>query len=268
VDIMEDHNPIDIEREAERWRAEGWTPAEYRTERHEREVETRERPETTRRTKAEKETELKEVEEELHVGKREVETGGVRVRQHVIKEPVEEEVRLREEEVHVERRDVDRPASEAELSEMERREGETIEMRESKERAVVEKEARVTGEVEVEKEAREKTEKISDTVRRVEVDVEEFGTEDHDVFERHFEERKPQFRQHYQREVHDDHPYSYYEPGYHYGYELGSSQAYRNRSWDEVEPIAHRRWEQRNQGTWDRFKEVVHEGYVRAKRAA
>ena len=50
------------------------------------------------------------VEEQLSVGKREVERGGVRVRSYVVETPVEETVRLRDETVNVERRRVDRPA--------------------------------------------------------------------------------------------------------------------------------------------------------------
>ena len=51
------------------------------------------------------------IEEELRVGKREVEGGGVRVRTRVVERPVEEAVRLREERVNVERRPVNRPVS-------------------------------------------------------------------------------------------------------------------------------------------------------------
>ena len=51
------------------------------------------------------------VEEELHIGKREVETGGVRVRSRIIDRPVEEHLRLRQERVSVERTPANRPAT-------------------------------------------------------------------------------------------------------------------------------------------------------------
>jgi uncharacterized protein (TIGR02271 family) len=113
------------------------------------------------------------IEEELRVGKREVEGGGVRVRTRVVERPVEEAVRLREERVNVERRPVNRPVSEADLNAF--REG-TFELRERSEEAVVAKEARVVEEVAINKEVAERTETVRDTVRSTDVDVQETGT--------------------------------------------------------------------------------------------
>ncbi|HEX8190989.1 MAG TPA: YsnF/AvaK domain-containing protein [Pyrinomonadaceae bacterium] len=110
------------------------------------------------------------IEEELRVGKREVEGGGVRVRTRVVERPVEEAVRLREERVNVERRPVNRPVSESDLNAF--REG-TFELRERSEEAVVDKTARVVEEVAINKEVAERTETVRDTVRSTDVDVEE-----------------------------------------------------------------------------------------------
>jgi uncharacterized protein (TIGR02271 family) len=110
------------------------------------------------------------VEEELQVGKREVEKGAVRVQSHVTETPVEEQVRLREEHVHVERRPVDRPLAGADAAAFQDK---TIEMHESAEQAVVSKQARVVEEVVVGKEATERTETVRDTVRRTDVDVQQ-----------------------------------------------------------------------------------------------
>jgi uncharacterized protein (TIGR02271 family) len=112
------------------------------------------------------------VEESLKVGKREVGRGGVRVYARVTEQPVSEQVRLREEHVHVERRPVDRPANPEDLRAF--KEG-AIEMRETAEEAVVQKEARVTGEVVVRKDVTEKTETVRDTVRRTDVKVDRVG---------------------------------------------------------------------------------------------
>jgi len=109
------------------------------------------------------------VEEELQVGKREVERGGVRVESRVEEVPVEQDVRLHEEHVRVERRPVDRPVSDAEGL---FREG-TVEVTERAEVPVVAKEARVVEEVIVNKEVGERTETVRDTVRRTDVNVEE-----------------------------------------------------------------------------------------------
>lgn len=107
--------------------------------------------------------------EELQVGKRTVDTGGVRVFKRVVEVPVEQNVTLREEHVNVERHAVDRPVTDADL----RMQGDrTIELTETAEEAVVGKTARVVEEVLVGKQVTERTEHITDTVRHTEVEVE------------------------------------------------------------------------------------------------
>lgn len=56
------------------------------------------------------------IKEDLEVGKRDVETGGARIRSRIIKKPVEEHVRLRKERVYVTRKPVDRDISPAEAA--------------------------------------------------------------------------------------------------------------------------------------------------------
>jgi len=114
------------------------------------------------------------VEEQLNVGKRQVEGGGVRVNTRVEEKPVEAQVNLRDENVRVERRAVDRPASEADFANA----GGTVEVTEHKEVPVVNKEARVVEEVIVGKEANQRTETVRDTVRRTDVDVERVDNPD------------------------------------------------------------------------------------------
>lgn len=109
------------------------------------------------------------VEEQIRIGKRAVETGGVRVRSRVEEVPVEESVRLREERVHVERRPANRPVTDADARAME---GGEIEVTERSEEAVVAKRARVVEEVVVNKEVVERDEAVRDSVRRTEVEVE------------------------------------------------------------------------------------------------
>ncbi len=123
----------------------------------------------TNRTAAPGET-MKVVEENLQVGKREVETGGVRLRSRIVSRPVEENLRLREEYVYVNRKPVDRPATEADFNTF--KEG-TVEIRETAEVPVVNKEARVVEEVSLGKDVTEREETIRDTVRKTEVDVEQ-----------------------------------------------------------------------------------------------
>ncbi len=110
------------------------------------------------------------VEEELQVGKRTVDQGGVRVFRRVVEIPAEETVSLREEHVVVERNAVNRPATQEDLDAQKSR---SFELTETAEEAVVSKTAHVVEEVVVGKVAGERTEHIRDTVRRTEVEVEE-----------------------------------------------------------------------------------------------
>ena len=115
------------------------------------------------------------VEEELQVGKRTVDQGGVRVYRRVVEIPAEESVNLREEHVVVERNIVDRPATEADLETAGER---VIELTETAEEAVIMKNAHVVEEVVIGKEVGQHTQHISDTVRRTEVEVEELQPND------------------------------------------------------------------------------------------
>lgn len=112
------------------------------------------------------------VEEQIQVGKRQVQSGGVRIYTRVVETPVEESVQLREEHVRVERHRVDRPLTEADRAAFQ--EG-TIELTETAEQAVVSKQARVVEEVVVGKQATERTETVRDTVRHTEVEVEDLA---------------------------------------------------------------------------------------------
>lgn len=116
------------------------------------------------------------VEEEIAVGKRSYQRGGVRIYSRVVETPVEENVQLRDERVYVDRQQVDRPATEADLRGGQEQ---VVEVREYAEEPVIEKRARVVEEVRVGKDVSERTETVRDTVRRTEVDVEQAAdTED------------------------------------------------------------------------------------------
>lgn len=116
-----------------------------------------------------RETTIPRVQENLEVGKRTEERGGVRVRSRIVERPVEEHVRLREEHVNVERQAVNRPLSSADAESFREQE---IELTERTEVPVVNKEARVVEEIRVSKDVTERNETIRDTVRNTEVDIE------------------------------------------------------------------------------------------------
>ena len=122
------------------------------------------------------------VEEELRVGKREVNRGGARVRSYVREVPVHEQINLREEHVSVERRPLDQKLDTTDLNRGDMFQERNIEMTETAEEAVVAKEARAREELVVKKTAEEHAGNIDDTVRRTEVDVNQGETSDRSAF--------------------------------------------------------------------------------------
>ncbi len=115
---------------------------------------------------------LEVVEEQLQVGKRTVERGGVRVKRVVSEREVEEQVTLRDETIKVDRQTVNRSVEGTDDLFTEK----TIELTETDEEAVVAKEAKVVEEVVVGKEVENRTETVRDTVRRADVEIEELGS--------------------------------------------------------------------------------------------
>jgi len=112
------------------------------------------------------------IEEELNVGKREVEGGGVRVNTRIEEVPVNEQVTLRDETVNVQRTPVNREVTEADFDKLQQGSFEVVE---HDEQAVVGKQARVVEEVHIKKNVEQRTENIQDTVRRTDVDVDQLG---------------------------------------------------------------------------------------------
>jgi uncharacterized protein (TIGR02271 family) len=205
------------------------------------------------------------IEEELQVGKRQVERGGARVYSRVIEQPVEEQVSLRQEEVSVERRPVDRPATEHDLAAF--KEG-TIEVTETREEAVISKRARVVEEVVIDKNVEEHTETVRDTVRRTEVEVEPAGAEPATRW-RDFAAYEPEFRTHYTAAfAARGASYDRWAPAYRYGYDVATDPRYRDRDWAAIETDVRRDWDRRQQGPWEEFKEAIRYGWdkVRGRR--
>ena len=108
-------------------------------------------------------------EEQLHVGKRDINHGRVRVRSYVVETPVSEQVNLRNENVRVERKPVDRPVGAADAVFQDR----VIEAEEHVEEAVIGKEARVREEITLKKSSEDKTQTVSDKVRSTKVEIED-----------------------------------------------------------------------------------------------
>ena len=168
IGVLENSDAIDLDERTEQWRTEGWTGAATAESTASQSQQIRG---TSTEARAGAEEAIPVVQERLRVGKREVNRGGVRVRSYVVEEPIEEQVNLREERVDVERHPVGQRVRPGAADDLLR--DRTIEMTESAEEAVVSKDAEVTEEVVVRKFEGERTEGVSDTVRRTEIDVED-----------------------------------------------------------------------------------------------
>lgn len=266
TEIMNRYDPIDIDERSAQWRSQGWTgydeaaPMFSDSEiEQERKLYAQRRTETdTQNVQSGDTTRIPVVEEELKVGKREVDRGGVRVYRRMTEKPVHEEVQLREEHVNVERRPVDQPASEADLSAF--KEG-SVELRETAEEPVVSKTARVVEEVLVNKDVTQKTADIDDTVRKTDVEVEQLGasgtgagaTDDAD-FRRHWQSAYGQSGGRYED----------YDAAYRYGSTAAGTKRYKNYRWEDAEPSMRSDWESSHpESTWEKVKDAVRYGAER-----
>jgi uncharacterized protein (TIGR02271 family) len=248
ADILARNGAVDVERQAQRWAesSSGQLSDNVR------------RDSTGEQSNGEQSIPV--VQEELEVGKREVEAGRVRIYSTVVEQPVQEQVDLREEHVRVERRPVDREVDPRALDEFRDQE---IELTERAERAVVSKTARVVEEVVVNKEVTHRPEVISDTVRRTEVEVEQSGAsrrENRPTFEMVENDFRSDWDTTYSSQggTYDD-----WAPAYRYGYDLRNDARFEESSWDDVESDARTRWEAERPGTWEKMKNAVRYAYER-----
>lgn len=128
------------------------------------------------------------IEEDIRIGKREVPTGGVRIRSRIIEKPFEENLRLREEHIHVERKKVDRPATEEELRNFKTG---TTEFTEHAEIPDVQKRSKVVEEIRLAKDVEHRDETIHNSVRKTEVDVEDIDPNNPDSYDNPDRDREP-----------------------------------------------------------------------------
>ncbi len=305
ADILAQYQPVDLDQRAGQWRSAGWTGYQanspiYTAEETRNELEgysstttiagatpsaaaassgaasASTSPPSATPQSAQTGEAIPVVEEQLQVGKRAVQRGGVRIYRHVTETPVQESVQLREEHVSVQRTPVDQPASAADIDAF--KEG-TLEVRETAEEAVVGKTARVVEEVQVGKEVTERTETISDTVRRTDVEVEPLGSQatagsgtsaatvgtsgttgttaatgaiGDDLYRQHWQSAYGSSGGQYED----------YASAYRYGADLAGRKQYQGYRWDELEPQVRADWETSHQGSpWERTKQAVRYGW-------
>ena len=180
VGVMKSYGAVEIDKRAAGWREEGWTGFDssetadaFAAFASASETTAEYEPVRARGTSRD-EIAVPVVEEQLEVGKREVERGGVRVHSRVSETPVEEDVRLREERLRVERLETDYTFHGAESEAF--KEG-MIEVKEAYEELIVKKKPRVVEEVVIAKDVEERTETVRETLRRTDVEVEQLEPE-------------------------------------------------------------------------------------------
>jgi uncharacterized protein (TIGR02271 family) len=240
VTILQRHNPMDLDVQAQQWREQGWQGYTAQADSDEGVTtanvqatagQQQQRPAATAQQVNQGEQVLPVVEEDVKIGKRAVQRGGLRVYSKVTERPVEEEVELRQERATIERRPTDRPLGDTDRAFQER----TIEVTERSEEPVVSKEARVVEEVVVGKEVEQRTQTVRETARRTDVEVEKLNPDN------------AQFADSFVSE-------------------LSRDQRYQGRDWNDVEPHARTAFEQRYPGSrWEQFKDSIRSGYQRMR---
>ncbi len=172
VDILDDEGTVDMDAREESWRSEGWsgydaaaaTPATGSTGMG---APGMAEASTAFEGTAPVGDTLEVVQEDVRIGKREVDHGRVKVRSYVVEEDVSEDVLLHDEDVEVHRTPVDRAAGTDPFRDQ------TIEAEEHHEEAVVSKEARVVEEISLEKTSGSHTETVHETERHTEVEIDD-----------------------------------------------------------------------------------------------
>jgi hypothetical protein len=114
----------------------------------------------------------------------------------------------------------------------------------------------VVEEVVVGKEATQRQQNISDTVRHTEVQVEQLGGRDNDDY----------FRKDWQSNYSSlGGSYDDYAPAYQYGSQMRGDSRYQNRNWDDVESDLRSDWDTRygssGGSTWEKMKAAVRRGW-------
>jgi uncharacterized protein (TIGR02271 family) len=249
---------MNIDAMSESWRKEGYSSFDVTA-----------KPYNVEQITAERGKVLPVVQEELEIGKREVDLGTVRVYSRTVETPVNEAIQLRSQRAEIERRPVNRPATQEDLQAFQ---GGSIEVRETTERAVVSKTAHVVEEVVVGTATSTEQQTVDDTVRSTVVEVDQgkpastagtagmtgttstagaVSSEDR-LFRDHFDT-------HY---ASSGASYDTYAPAYTFGSGLRSDQRYANRNWQDVESDVQRDWQTRHPTTtWEKVKSAVQHGW-------
>ncbi len=193
------------------------------------------------------------IREEMQVGKREYDSGGIRVTTHVTAKPVEKTVMVREEHVEIRRKVVDRPLDGADEAAYRDR---AFDLASYSEEPLLVKMARVVEEVHIHKDVTERTERVHDTLRHTDVQVSELAAEvafDPATYYEHFKTNYDAKRYNFET----------FAPAYRFGEDL--HRAGPRTEWTSVEQRAKPMWEAKNPGTWDHYRTAIRAGFDRLR---
>jgi stress response protein YsnF len=183
--------------------------------------------------------------EELQVGKREVERGGVHVDVRAVERPVSEHIRLRDERIDIERR----PADRAPRPDEPMFTAGQLDMTERSEEAVISKQVRVVEEIHLHKVVTEREEVVSEKLRSTDVQIDELAGE------------RKAYREHFDK-LGSGGNFEEVLPAYELGRSMRTSPSQR---WEEIETSARQRWEAKRPGTWEKYKDGIRYAWARAR---
>lgn len=194
------------------------------------------------------------IKEELRVGKREVDAGGVRVSSRVVEEPIERTVTLREERVTIERRVVDRPIGPEDKAFDEAFRDRAVDLEATSEEPVITKRAHVVEEIRIHRDRTERVERVNDSLRHTDVSISELSGGK--VFD------ASPYAEHFKTTYAGRGELKEYAPAYELGERLARTA---KRDWSIEEENARTAWERRVPGSFDRFREAIRAGFLRAR---
>jgi len=201
---------------------------------------------------------LEVIEEQLQVGKEQIERGRMRMYTVHSAHEVSQDVGLRDETLKVNRR----PANRTVAINPDLFKEQSFELVEMDEIAKVGKTARVIEEVSLGKEVAQKVETIKETLRRQDVQVEEVPAV------RPLKDYETDFRSFYSKNLASSGAtYDNLAPAFSFGYGLATREPFRSSPWSAVEADSRRIWEEKNPGTWDKNKAVVKYAWERVRSA-
>lgn len=190
------------------------------------------------------------IREELEVGTREVDAGGVRITSRVREVPVEQTITIREERVTVERRVIDRPLEEYDDAFRDR----VYDLRARAEEPVVRKRAHVVEEIRVHKDKNERRQSITDSLRHTDVKVADLPGE------RAFDASR--YREHFEKFYGGKTELKMMAPAYEFGERLSRTT---RGDFEAIEADARGVWERTNPNSWDKSKDAIRAGWQRIR---